>query len=577
MRLSAPTVRPALACLQDDVDGRRMMDTLGRLVGWTKLAGSQSEAESLAFLRQQLDAMGFATSLIWHDAYISLPGRARLEVDGLSYHAITHSMGLSSPAPGLTAGIRDAGGGSEAELQGLDGGGNVLLVDGIASPDVARRASRAGAAAVVHVSPHEHLHEMCVSPVWGNPSCETVGDLPTCVVVTISRADGGAVRARLRFDRNLRATLHAEVSSSWRKTPILVAHLPSRGAEGDEPFVLLSGHHDAWHYGAMDNGSANASMLEVARLCASRRAKWHRGLRLCFWSGHSQGRYSGSAWYADEHWADLERHCVAHVNVDSLGAVGATVLAETGAMAELRTLAAQAIAAETGQRLAGRRKARAADDSFGGIGIPSMFGSLSRQPRSADGMRNALGWWWHTPEDLIDKIDETNLVRDTRIVLDVVWHLLTDEILPLDYVAKVDDLLAVLEPLQTELKDVLDLSDLVETAHLVRLLAAAVGTFQSGADPKLVNHVFMRLSRTLVPLDYTSGDRFSHDPALSQPAWPMLDPLRRLAAAPVGTSQHYLAQVSAVRARNRVAFHLGEAVNALTLVVPLNAARAAAG
>ena len=82
---------------------------------------------------------------------------------------------------------------------------------------------------------------------------------------------------------------------------------------------MFSGHHDTWDYGVMDNGGANATMLEVARLFAPERADWRRGLRLCFWSGHSHGRYSGSAWYADTHWDELVRRCVAHVNVDSTG------------------------------------------------------------------------------------------------------------------------------------------------------------------------------------------------------------------------------------------------------------------
>ena len=34
---------------------------------------------------------------------------------------------------------------------------------------------------------------------------------------------------------------------------------------------------------------------------------------------NSAARYSGSAWYADEHWRELERRCAAHVNVDLTG------------------------------------------------------------------------------------------------------------------------------------------------------------------------------------------------------------------------------------------------------------------
>ncbi|HME25023.1 MAG TPA: M28 family peptidase [Acetobacteraceae bacterium] len=80
-------------------------------------------------------------------------------------------------------------------------------------------------------------------------------------------------------------------------TPILVAELD--GPDPDGPFVLYSGHNDTWYYGVMDNGAANATMLELARLLAPQREKWRRGLRLWFWSGHSHERYSGSTWYAE--------------------------------------------------------------------------------------------------------------------------------------------------------------------------------------------------------------------------------------------------------------------------------------
>ena len=49
-----------------------------------------------------------------------------------------------------------------------------------------------------------------------------------------------------------------------------------------------------------------------------------RGIRFAFWSGHSQGRYAGSAWYADHAWRELHQRCVVHLNVDSTGARGAT-------------------------------------------------------------------------------------------------------------------------------------------------------------------------------------------------------------------------------------------------------------
>ena len=66
------------------------------------------------------------------------------------------------------------------------------------------------------------------------------------------------------------------------------------------------------------------------------------------------------------------------------------------------------------------------------------------------------------------------------------------------------------------------------------------------------------IGRILVPLDYTRGDRFVHDPALSLSSWPVLDPLRRLAASAAGDAARF-AEVDAVRALNRLTHSLTEA------------------
>ena len=65
---------------------------------------------------------------------------------------------------------------TDADFAGATCAGRIVLVDGIANPAVSRRASRAGAVGQMHVSPHQHLHEMCISPVWGSPTQETVGE-----------------------------------------------------------------------------------------------------------------------------------------------------------------------------------------------------------------------------------------------------------------------------------------------------------------------------------------------------------------------------------------------------------------
>ena len=543
------------------VSAARMMADLQRLAQWTKVATTPSEAESLEFVRSRFADAGFKTEIIWHDAYISIPGDAHVMDGATRLTAITHSMGQSSPPSGLTGEVVDLGNGDEADFAGKNLAGRIVLVDGIAMPAAALRASRAGAAGVVHVSPHHLLHEMCVSPIWGSPSCETRRDLPSVVVVTISEEDGRALRERMGKGA-LQLTLHAVVDTGWRKTPLLVAELPPPDDAPDAPFVLLSGHHDTWYHGVMDNGAANVATIEVARICAEQRLRWRRGLRVCVWSGHSQGRYSGSAWYADTHWSELNRRCVAHVNVDSLGAVGANILTNTGSAGGLFDIAAAAIKTESGQALAGRRKARSSDDSFPGIGIPSVFGSLSNQPPSQKKLRNDLGWWWHTPLDLIDRIDGDNLARDTRIVLRVVMDLLVERILPIDYRRQIDDLGRELAALDGKLAGRFAVAPLREAVQRLSVTLTKLRDGASSLPEREANSAILRLSRAIVPLDYTRGDRFTHDAALALSAWPALGALRRLAETAPDTDEARFAEVDAVRAGNRVLFALMDAEDA---------------
>lgn len=540
-----------IAALAAHVSGPLLMDHCRAMAQWVKLSGTKEEAESLGYIRARLEEYGYRTRIIRHDAYISLPGEARVEVDGRRLAAITHSMARSSPGEGLCADLVYVGAATPADFAGKDVRGKIILAEGIATPQVAALARDAGAAGQLHISPHHHLHEMCISPVWGSPDPITFAQLPSTVACTISNADGTRLRERLARGEAPSVTLHAKVDTAWRKTPILEAELDAPDGNADTPFILFSGHHDTWYYGVMDNGSANATMLETARIALACRSTWKRGLRICFWSGHSHGRYSGSAWYADNHWEELDRRCAAHVNVDSTGGIGATLLEDAAAMAPLHALAEDAITVQTGLQYKGKRKNRSSDESLPAMGVPSMFGMLSEQPPSHIKMRNALGWWWHTPEDLLDKVDEANLVRDTRVFVHAIAKLLTETTLPLDVAAHVHTLQVELATLADTLGDRFDLAPLVASADALQSRAAQL---TAPSDATLI-----ALSRILVPIDYATTDRFNHDPALPIPDWAILQPMRDLAATVPGTDAAHLHDVSARRAANRLSYALRSA------------------
>ncbi|WP_254073137.1 M28 family peptidase [Acidisphaera sp. S103] len=556
------------------VDAGAMMRHLEEFAKRVKLSGTAEELESFRYLRATLDGYGYKTDLILHDAYISLPGKAKFEVDADTPDCITHSFSRSSPAGGLRGTVVYGGNGRAEDFASIDVRGKIVLLDGMANPSASRQASLAGAIGQVHISPHEHLHEMCVSPVWGSPTQATRDALPSTVVLTLRQADGEALKRRVQGNAPVEVTLHAEVETRWRKTPILVAELP--GSDDDEPFVMFSGHHDTWYYGVMDNGGANATMLEIARLFAPQRAAWRRGLRLCFWSGHSHGRYAGSTWYADTHWHELAKRCVVHVNVDSTGARGNTVLSDAPCSAELCGLAREAIAERGGQEHDGHRMSRAGDQSFWGIGLPSMFMGTGEQPAgSAESFTRSVfgggarkgagfGWWWHTPDDTLDKMDPDLLVRDTQIYVHTIGRLLTDRVLPLDYAAAASALSAELTKVQQALGGVFDLSGLIGRAEVLRDKAERITRLTDGAAAARVNQALMAVGRAMVPMDYTTGDRFEHDPALPQSKYPALDVVRQLAAAAPGSDDALFLTGGARRACNRLGHALDQAAEALT-------------
>jgi hypothetical protein len=355
------------------------------------------------------------------------------------------------------------------------------------------------------------------------------------------------------------------------------------GIDEPEKFVLFSGHIDSWHFGAMDNGSANATMLEALRVLLPYRHTFRRGLRLAFWSGHSHGRYAGSTWYADTFWEDLHENCVMHINVDSTGGQNAVVLSEAPAMAETQPCAAAIIQALTGVEFTGTRFGRAGDQSFQGHGIPSLFMSLSVQPVSEGdsaaemfsggagrGRDGGLGWWWHTTEDTVDKIDPDLLARDTRIYAAIIYRFLAGALLPLDVEASAKDLLHDLRTWQQKAGQRFDVSSVVARAEELADLAAqfqarlAAGT--SGSSPaalRKLNAIISAVEKPLVRLNYVQTDPYAHDPALSQPPVPLLAPLDALLSSAPGSDRHYEITTLLVRRRNRILHELAQARRAL--------------
>lgn len=566
-----------------------LMGSTEAIAQWVRLSGTPDEAKAFDWIEGRLRKIGLATSRHTHPGLVSWPESAALTVKGAGapqqVSCATHGFAASTPPGGLEGDLVSVGRGSEDELRRADVQGKIVVVDGIVAPNRHLLVEGAGAAGSIWIA-GTRLHERILSPVWGTPTPETAHLLPRTPSVSVTGAEGAGIKALL--DRGpVRARMETRVYRGWKFLPCLIGDLrPSSDGPGAETFVMLSGHVDSWYYGAMDNGTANATMLEVARLLAPRRGSLRRGLRVAFWSGHSHARYAGSAWYADAFWQELYDRCIAHVNVDSVGGRGATVLSEGNSMAELRSFASDVIEQIAGQRLSPRRYGRAGDQSFWGHGIPSLLMSLSEQPaENADpvllalhhqisggaGRSGGLGSWWHTPDDTVDKIDPAALKRDASIYALLLYRLCTTPVLPFDYAAVVHDLEAVARDLQVKGGGHVDLAPLSE--HLAALGAAIrrladriTASQQAGVDDARagrINRCLVRLGRALIPVDYTRGGPFDHDLAVPTHPLPGLHPARRLAALGPGTDAYEFLRTRLLRERNRAVFAVREAQRAV--------------
>ena len=355
--------------LVGEVSGPKLMAYTAGIARWVRVSGTQDEVESMKYVGSVLEGFGYKTKLTFHPAFISVPVRASLELESpeaISFECITSSFTPSTPVAGF---VGELVGNSNPVVEG-----KVVLCKGLTSADEVANLQKFGAKAVIYVH-DECLHYSAISPIWGAPTEETEGLLPRIPVVSVKRKDGATLERFLK-DGRARVRMETVVDTGWRDIPVLEAEMP---AVASDKFLLFSCHIDSWDYGAMDNGAANATAIEAARVLASKREYWQRGLRLAFWAGHSHGKFAGSSWYADHHFEELEKNCIGHIYADSTGGKDAVIITEVPVMPQTWQLAADVIKKQTGEDFVGKRIGHFADQSFYGVGLTSVFGTFSEQ------------------------------------------------------------------------------------------------------------------------------------------------------------------------------------------------------
>jgi aminopeptidase YwaD len=166
-------------------------------------------------------------------------------------------------------------------------------------------------------------------------------------------------------------------------------------------------------------------MLELARSFHANRDRLRRGLVVAWWPGHSNARYAGSTWFADRFFDEMRSRALAYVNIDGIGQSGANRYG-AAATAALEGVAQAAVQRRTGQSIRPRPPGRNSDQSFNGVGVPLL--QISHGGEYA---------WWHTEDDVIEKVDWDVLKGDADLYAEALAHLLAAPIYPVDLEAQV--------------------------------------------------------------------------------------------------------------------------------------------
>jgi len=542
----------------------------------SRLAGSANGKRMAEYSAEALQKAGLDARIHEMPGLVSFPEKAELHV--LAPRAFTieaNTLGHSVPTgpDGLSGELMDVATGAFEEFEGRDATGKITLSELSYHParhEKQRISALLGATGCVMMNWGHDTNTAVpfgsVKPVWGNPTPETLKtEMATLPCIGIARTDGLLLRELIKAGP-VRIAMRANVENGWRPVQITIGEIK---APNSDDFVLVGGHQDSWPGPqATDNAAGNACILELARVLNQHRAQLRRGLVCGFWTAHETGTMVGSSWFADRNWDRLRQHAVAYLQIDQPSCLGTTRWGSTS-NAELRGFH-QAIEKRllNGKPQSWRRAVKTGDSSFFGLGIPMLTGNGAYTDAELKATANAtLGWWHHSVENTIDKMDWGFMADHIRIYAAYLWELCTAVVLPFEFATVADQFIERLEAL-SKLGDPIDLEGVIaearafraaavkldDTANIWRARYASQETNdETAAD--ILNGCFKRLSRVLVPLASTAKGAYGHDPYGYTPQGsmiPSLFDLGALAKLPDGEAR-WMLETALVRDRNRVA------------------------
>lgn len=207
--------------------------------------------------------------------------------------------------------------------------------------------------------------------------------------------------------------------------------------------------------------------------------------------------------------------------------------------------------------------AKTGDQSFFGVGVPSIAGRISYLPDVVQEQNGAtLGYWNHTCEDTLDKMDIQNLEKDNRVDAGVIWGLVNAEVLPYDFQKTCEDIGEKVAFIRRESKNIIELGGIEKSISRLAKNVSVLNEKRANAanlpkeEIRRLNATLLRLSRSLTNAFYTNAEKYDQDSygrtILSKPL-PLLYPMIKLSGLSKDTLEYRLLYTKMLRNRNRVA------------------------
>jgi hypothetical protein len=413
------------------------------IASFHRRSDGRGEGEARAYILEELDRLGIATSESASEGLLAFGSAGQIEI--LSPSSAKPAQGIqakawnfSAPAPPGTvsgaavvlrredfpSGVLDHlsdGADVQRDLEGR------VVLSRYVSPQAVLNAQLRGAVGFVicwETGGEKQIHHSGVAMWWGTPMPEESRWAPAIPVMAVNRDDGDFLIG-LAGRGDLLLSISCESVETAADVHLVEAVLPS--TTGDPHFLLMGAHLDSKHLGATDNATGSAIALSLAEALGSiPERRW--GVKICWWSGHEFGRYTGSSNYARDRFQELDRYCVAYSNLDMPGMRGAVDFGKITAGPDLFALAERTVADLTGQKGIAAPRVRAWDQSFQNLGISPFFIWTSLLPFDSPDRTGSsvMPWWWHTEADTVEFCDPQTLETDAQIYMTGVLRLLSE-------------------------------------------------------------------------------------------------------------------------------------------------------